>query len=108
MTIKKLSIIIPAYNEENTIAQLLGDVIKASLPEGVEKEIIIIDDCSTDDTASQVNKVRRSNPNVHIVYTRLQTNRGKGFVNGAVPDGITLPADSIPPHVVLTVSSRSN
>lgn len=54
MNIRKLSIIIPAYNEANTIAQLLYGVVNAPLPSGIEKEIIIIDDCSTDNTALQV------------------------------------------------------
>ena len=66
MNIRKLSIIIPAYNEANTIAQLLYGVVNAPLPSGIEKEIIIIDDCSTDNTALQVRKVQQSNPNAHI------------------------------------------
>lgn len=68
MNIRKLSIIIPAYNEANTIAQLLYGVVNAPLPSGIEKEIIIIDDCSTDNTALQVRKVQQSNPNAHIKY----------------------------------------
>jgi len=46
---KKLSIIIPVYNEKNTIIRLLGRVLKSELS-GIEKEIIIIDDKSTDGT----------------------------------------------------------
>jgi glycosyltransferase involved in cell wall biosynthesis len=68
MNIRKLSIIIPAYNEANTIAQILYGVINVPLPSGIEKEIIIIDDCSTDNTALQVSKVQQSNPNAHIIY----------------------------------------
>lgn len=67
MNIRKLSIIIPAYNEANTIAQILYGVVNAPLPSGIEKEIIIIDDCSTDNTALQVRKVQQSNPNAHII-----------------------------------------
>lgn len=87
MNIRKLSIIIPAYNEANTIAQLLYGVVNAPLPSGIEKEIIIIDDCSTDNTALQVRKVQQSNPNAHIIYTKLKENKGKGF---AVRTGIKL------------------
>ncbi|MBN1915827.1 glycosyltransferase family 2 protein [Candidatus Dojkabacteria bacterium] len=45
-----LSIIIPAWNEENTLEKLVSKVRKIRLPDGIEKEIIIIDDCSTDRT----------------------------------------------------------
>lgn len=67
MNIRKLSIIIPAYNEANTIAQILYGVVNAPLPSGIEKEIIIIDDCSTDNTALQVRKVQQSNPNAQYI-----------------------------------------
>ncbi len=46
----KLSVIVPVYNEEGTIALLLEKVIGAKLPEGIEKEVIVIDDGSTDDS----------------------------------------------------------
>jgi len=46
---KKLSIIIPAYNEKNTILKILGLIENVELP-GMQKEIIIIDDCSLDGT----------------------------------------------------------
>ncbi len=45
-----LSIIIPAYNEEKTLAQIVLKVLSINLPEGFKKEIIICDDCSTDQT----------------------------------------------------------
>ena len=46
-----LSIIIPAFNEANTIHQILNKVKDAQLQEGVAKEVIVVDDFSTDDTA---------------------------------------------------------
>ena len=45
----RLSIIIPAFNEEKTILELLHRVNKVSI-KGVEKEVIVIDDCSSDNT----------------------------------------------------------
>jgi len=45
-----LSIIIPAYNEEKTLATIVLKVLAITLPEGFKKEIIICDDCSTDQT----------------------------------------------------------
>lgn len=44
----KLSIIIPAYNEEKTILKILKKIIKVKLTNDLEKEIIIINDCSKD------------------------------------------------------------
>jgi len=49
-SMKKLSIIIPVYNEEKTIKEILERVHKAFLPEGLEKEIIAVNDASTDGT----------------------------------------------------------
>ena len=47
---KKLSILIPAYNEERTILQLLNRLKSLQLPEGLDKELILVNDCSTDKT----------------------------------------------------------
>ncbi len=46
----KLSIIIPAYNEERTIHLILDKVRDVQLTGGIEKELIIVNDCSSDDT----------------------------------------------------------
>src|SRR5436190_17904762 len=45
-----LSILIPAYNEEATLKVCLEAVLKAPLPRGLKREIILVDDCSTDAT----------------------------------------------------------
>ena len=47
----KLSIIIPAYNEESTIEEIIAKVRAASLPEGISREIVIVNDGSKDRTA---------------------------------------------------------
>lgn len=65
----KLSILIPAYNEEDTILKILKKVEAVKLP--VKKEIIIVDDGSTDSTGKKLEKVK------HKVI-RHKTNRGKG------------------------------
>ncbi len=51
---QKLSILIPAYNEEKTITAILDKVLAVQLPDGLEKEIIIINDASTDNTEQVV------------------------------------------------------
>jgi len=46
----KLTVIIPVYNEKKTILKILSEVERVKLPENLSKEIIIVDDCSTDGT----------------------------------------------------------
>ena len=69
----KLSVIIPAYNEESTILTILKEISKIDI-DGVEKEIIVIDDCSSDSTLSLLQ-------NNNYLYTKLISlpiNGGKG------------------------------
>lgn len=83
--VEKLSVIIPTYNEAGTIMQILEKVIHARLPNQIGKEILVIDDCSGDNTNEMVKKVIKAHPEVHIEYIRLDKNGGKGF---AVRTGI--------------------
>ncbi len=69
----KLSIIIPAYNERVTILQLLDKVEKVYLPQDIKKEIIIIDDYSSDGTREMLKKLAGQ---YSIIYHNK--NRGKG------------------------------
>lgn len=72
-----LSIIIPVFNEEKTIKEVLEKVIALKIPK-VEKEIIIIDDGSKDTTARQVNKVLQKHKLEKISFFQQKTNKGKG------------------------------
>ena len=65
-SIKKLSILIPAYNESKTIVGILEKIIRVDLPETIKKEIIIIDDCSTDHTDEKVAQVMKSHSEMYI------------------------------------------
>ena len=78
---KRLSVIIPVYNEAATINEILAKVNKAPLPDGVEKEIIIVDDGSTDGTREVLSKLKSANLSVVL----NEKNMGKG---GAVRNGI--------------------
>mgnify|MGYP001272842174 CR=1 FL=1 len=84
-SVKKLSVIIPAYNEAGTIFRVLEKVIGAELPAAVEKEIWVIDDCYADDTEREVEKAQAQYADACIRYLRLPANRGKGY---AVRQGI--------------------
>jgi len=78
VTIKKLSIIMPAYNESRTIALILDKVRAVELIQGIEKEIIVVDDCSTDDTEKAIAGYLARNPSSPIRYFRHDRNQGKG------------------------------
>lgn len=78
----KLSIIIPVYNEEKTITELLDRVIKVKLASKITKEIIVIDDASFDSTP----EILKNRKYKDIVILRHKINRGKG---AAVRKGFT-------------------
>ena len=76
--IKKLSIIIPAYNEEKTIHLILDKVRDCKLVNEIEKEIIIVNDYSSDDTEGAINSYISANQNLGIRYLKHEKNKGKG------------------------------
>ncbi|MEJ7736751.1 MAG: glycosyltransferase family 2 protein [Chitinophagaceae bacterium] len=75
---KCLSIIIPAYNEGSTIHQLLDKIKKVQLISDFSKEIIIVNDCSTDNTAAVIEAYIKNNPELLIRAISHTENRGKG------------------------------
>ena len=78
MGLTKLSIIIPAYNEEKTIHFILDKIKDVNLINEIEKEIIIINDCSTDDTENAIKNYIKTNPLLKIKYFKHEKNKGKG------------------------------
>jgi len=72
----KLSIIIPAYNEERTLRNIFTKVMEVDLVGNFSKEIIIVDDCSTDNTSDIAQEIFNNNANV--IYSRHEVNKGKG------------------------------
>ena len=75
---KTLSILIPAYNEENTIIEILNKVFEAELLENVTKEIVIVNDCSKDKTDELILQYQKGNPDKNIQYFVQPKNMGKG------------------------------
>ena len=82
-----LSIIIPAYNEQNTINAILQRIKEVDLIENIEKEIIIVNDCSVDNTEQELNKYINENNDLKIIYYKQPFNQGKG---AAIHEGIRL------------------
>lgn len=76
--IQKLSIIIPAYNEEDSIDLILNKIKNVTLLDGIEKEIIIINDFSKDNTESAILNYIQNNPDLNIQYYKHGFNKGKG------------------------------
>ncbi|TVQ76197.1 MAG: glycosyltransferase family 2 protein [Flavobacteriales bacterium] len=75
---KKLSIVIPAYNESRTIHQILNRIRDVSLANDLEKEVVIVDDCSTDDTYQTLEAYQKENRDLIIKLFKHQENQGKG------------------------------
>lgn len=75
---RHLSIAIPAYNEGNTIHLILDKIKDVTLVNGIEKEIIIVNDCSTDNTEEAVQNYLSQNPELNIQFFNQPINMGKG------------------------------
>lgn len=73
-----LSIVIPAYNEGRTIHLILNKIKNVALPAGVEKEIIIVNDFSKDDTEQAILNYKSANSDLNIQYYKHDFNKGKG------------------------------
>ena len=76
--VKRLSIIIPAYNEGNTIHLILDKIKEVHLLNDIEKEIIIVNDCSNDTTEESIRNYIKNNENLNIQYYKHDFNKGKG------------------------------
>ncbi len=71
----KISVIMPVYNEAATVEEILSRVLSAP-PDFVEKEIILVDDASTDGTRQKLEEISRAHPEIRVLYH--EKNRGKG------------------------------
>jgi glycosyltransferase involved in cell wall biosynthesis len=86
--IKKLSIIIPAYNEGRTIHLILDKVRQVNLINNIQKEVIIVNDASKDNTKEAIeNYIKQYGQNMQISLFNQEVNQGKG---AAIHKGIEL------------------
>lgn len=84
---KKLSVIVPVYNEEKTVHHILDLVLKVDLPENISKELIIVNDCSKDNSKEVLEKYIAAHPDADINLFSHEVNKGKG---AAIHTGITM------------------
>ncbi|WP_394466272.1 glycosyltransferase family 2 protein [Mariniflexile sp. HNIBRBA6329] len=68
----------PTFNEQNTIELILEKIKQVKLIENVDKEIIIIDDCSSDNTLAYINNFQVKNPDIALKILSHEKNKGKG------------------------------
>jgi glycosyltransferase involved in cell wall biosynthesis len=85
--ITKASIVIPVYNEEATIQELVTLVARAALPQGLAREIICVNDCSKDQTGARLDALPALLPEISIRIVHKPVNEGKG---AALRDGFKL------------------
>ncbi len=78
MQIRTLSIVMPAFNEGNTIHHILDKIRVVNLSHNISKEVIIVNDCSTDHTEQSVKNYMNEFPSLNIQYFRHEVNMGKG------------------------------
>lgn len=82
--IRKVSIVVPVYNEAKTVRELIQRVVSAQLPAGLQRQIICIDDCSTDGSKQQLDELPSLFPGVEFTIIHKPVNEGKG---AALRDG---------------------
>jgi glycosyltransferase involved in cell wall biosynthesis len=78
MIVEKLSIIIPVYNEEKTIHLILNKIKDVELNGNIEKEIVMVNDASTDNSEGAIKNYIESNKELGIKYFSQPKNMGKG------------------------------
>ncbi|WP_289030351.1 glycosyltransferase family 2 protein, partial [uncultured Algoriphagus sp.] len=83
----RLSIVIPVFNEMETVYDLLEKVSKVQLQQAVSKEIIVVNDCSTDETKNEVERFKTDHEDCDLVLINHTFNQGKG---AALHTGIAL------------------
>ena len=72
----RLSILIPVYNERTVVERSIAQVLAAELPENMERELIVVDDCSTDGTSDILDRLAVQEPRIQLI--RKKVNEGKG------------------------------
>ena len=83
-----LSILVPVYNERTVVERSLAQVLAAPLPEKMERELIVVDDCSTDGTSVILQRLAQENPCIRLF--QKTKNEGKGAAVAMGWEGVEL------------------
>ncbi len=73
----RLSILIPVYNERTMVERSLAQVLNAPLPENLERELIIVDDCSTDGTSEILDRLAAEEPCIRLIPQKSERGQGR-------------------------------
>lgn len=73
-----LSVIIPAYNEGSSIHHILKRVKEVKLIENIQMELVVVNDCSTDNTEEAILNFQKDTPEIPVLYFKHSVNQGKG------------------------------
>jgi glycosyltransferase involved in cell wall biosynthesis len=76
LIVMKLSILMPVYNERTVVERCISLVLTAPLPESMERELVIVDDCSTDGSYEILERLAQAFPQIRLY--RHERNSGKG------------------------------
>ncbi len=82
MNIKKLSILIPVYNEEKTLETVVTLINKIDVPYNIEKEIVLINDASTDGSESIIEALKKRNPHIQTIHHKKNLGKGAALNSG--------------------------
>lgn len=75
---KILSIVMPVFNEANTVAVTLNKIKHVQLQSNIAKQLVIVNDCSTDNTLATIEKYKAENPDLNMSIYSHSINQGKG------------------------------
>lgn len=76
--LRKLSVLVPVYNEEHSVLKMLDKLFKVKLPEGFSMEVIIVNDFSTDASGTIIEGFMKDHPSLPVRYEKHPYNKGKG------------------------------
>ena len=82
MNYKKISILIPVYNEEKTLGKLIELINKVSLPYNLKKEIVLINDCSTDNSKKIIDDLSAKDPSIRALHHKKNLCKGAALSSG--------------------------
>lgn len=77
-----LSVVVPAHNERDNVGPLLGEIVAALGPLGIEWEALFVDDCSGDDTLARLRALRAAQPRLRVLHHRRQSGQSTALRTG--------------------------